>query len=642
MALILVYYSAERLINHFKARSDNEQHVYFRSLADILYVAIKKEDESVIITLTSEFGIRFARFRQLAPPGPVVYPAAFYDFQYKVIRDTIANKSAKINALRFSATDGTWLLGSFQHTEISVDTYRWLWYNLLLMVESDSDNLILGYWKMADQYMTFGLDKIREPFTNDAAQQELNRAEALKREEERKRFLQFHYALGGLLLYRKKYDVIRRMFLFSNSTPPRYELLPESINTIIEAYLKFTSRFDMELWPITAKYPFPEMEGTAADEAIRDRIALYLALLLLRLYTLQSPYYGVKYVIQPAIPPSQADKQVYIDNMLYLVKDLQQLLGDHELLKVLEYDIINPGWCVLNNKPYPPKLIEDFIQKLKDAFALQEMVQEMVPEKVAAFKTSSTDILTQRFTQLGVLGNATPITRNYQDNELRGTRQLMDKSAFAANQAVHNMNYDTFLAEGLMLQLKQDVALSIQSRVSTSYLVRKADFVDALKRLNIKPDKHSIISFGLDNDELLKDLAAAGISLPERDLIVMPPDAFDSRIFYRVILVLDKSKLPSILHLPLPQELIAKYHLEAYSEPFNFYGSVIDLNADPVLRAQLGNIPGVDLDKSVLLTLDYRLVLRWYNDTAITQLGIYDEFIQKGFPNSHSDVKPIS
>lgn len=104
-------------------------------------------------------------------------------------------------------------------------------------------------------------------------------------------------------------------------------------------------------------------------------------------------------MIQPAIPPSQADKQVYIDNIIYLVKDLQQLLGDHELLKVLEYDIINPGWCVLNNKPYPPKLIEDFIQKLKDAFALQEMVQEMVPEKVAAFKTSSTDILTQRFTQ---------------------------------------------------------------------------------------------------------------------------------------------------------------------------------------------------------------------------------------------------
>lgn len=130
--------------------------------------------------------------------------------------------------------------------------------------------------------------------------------------------------------------------------------------------------------------------------------------------------------------------------------------------------------------------------------------------------------------------------------------------------------------------------------------------------------------------------------MTERDFIVMPPDAFDSRIFYRVILVLDKSKLPNILHLPLPQEPIVKYHLEIYSEPFNFYGSVIDLNEDQVLRAQLGNIPGVNLEKSVLLTLDYRLVLRWHNDTAITQLGIYDEFIQKGFPNSPSDIKPIS
>jgi len=77
----------------------------------------------------------------------------------------------------------------------------------------------------------FQLGHIRKDFccTKDEVR---NKEEIRCRTEERKRFLGFHFALGGLLLYKNQYSTLNYIFNYSQSSPPNYVLLPQNMTEI--------------------------------------------------------------------------------------------------------------------------------------------------------------------------------------------------------------------------------------------------------------------------------------------------------------------------------------------------------------------------------------------------------------------------
>ena len=168
---------------------------------------------------------------------PVEYPIDYYELAYKTTEELAQIKDNRLLFLEVRSAGAIWLLGEHKGSEISETTYRWLWRNLLITVRYNKDNMLMSFWETANQYFTYNL-KVVDP-TYIAGGQISNSEDVNKRKEERKLFLEFMHALGGLLLYKKKYSCISRFFRFTTSIPPKYELLPSSMNQIFELYLNF-------------------------------------------------------------------------------------------------------------------------------------------------------------------------------------------------------------------------------------------------------------------------------------------------------------------------------------------------------------------------------------------------------------------
>src|SRR5690625_7778191 len=102
------------------------------------------------------------------------------------------------------------------------------------------------------------------------------------RRRQQERFLEFCNAFGGLVLYRERYDLLKRMFSYTNSKPPKYELLPDTMNEVINIYFNVRDPYNHSHRWITHKYEFPQTEGTNAEEAINTWRSRKAALLFFR------------------------------------------------------------------------------------------------------------------------------------------------------------------------------------------------------------------------------------------------------------------------------------------------------------------------------------------------------------------------
>lgn len=137
----------------------------------------------------------------------------------------------KLHIIRHRAVSGVWLLGEdFEHTIISEETYKWLWRNIYNIC--DNPRLIKMFWANSSQYFNLKLQNIQEEFKDNDYSNPTNLELIEFRKTERNRFLEFHFALGGLLLYRNQFDTIKYLFEFTQSEPPKYVLLPDNMEEI--------------------------------------------------------------------------------------------------------------------------------------------------------------------------------------------------------------------------------------------------------------------------------------------------------------------------------------------------------------------------------------------------------------------------
>ncbi|QOR73727.1 hypothetical protein IMZ16_09475 [Cruoricaptor ignavus] len=155
------------------------------------------------------------------------YPFDYYDIISRIVRECTDNTKNKLSNLQNSAVNGSLLIpNDFQKIKISEKTYERLWYNVTLI--RNNPKFIELFWAHSHQYFwteledIFPIHKIDEHHNFFIENNEI----VENRKNERKRFLEFHYALGGLLLYSENYEALRYIFNHTNQQPPKYELLP--------------------------------------------------------------------------------------------------------------------------------------------------------------------------------------------------------------------------------------------------------------------------------------------------------------------------------------------------------------------------------------------------------------------------------
>ncbi len=87
----------------------------------------------------------------------------------------------------------------------------------------------MRYWTTAHQHFIYHLQRRYEneriPDYSTGETVVVSKENAQKRDTEREEFLEFHIALGGLLLYNQEYDLLKNILYYSNTQPPEYVLL---------------------------------------------------------------------------------------------------------------------------------------------------------------------------------------------------------------------------------------------------------------------------------------------------------------------------------------------------------------------------------------------------------------------------------
>jgi len=220
--------------------------------------------------------LTFQKQREKNENGSTQYPVSYYEVVYKSTEELANLKSKKLAFLEYRTVGGLWLLGETRGSQISGTTYLWIWRNLLLSIKYERDDMIIYYWQNAHRYFSYQLKRILPKYEYENFKI-TNEEDIKNRDIERYRFLEFHYALGGLLLHSKRYSCIRRIFSYTTSIPPNYELLPETMDEIFKMYIEFRDPHEEKFTWISQTYPFPETEGLNADYLIKKWICEYIA-----------------------------------------------------------------------------------------------------------------------------------------------------------------------------------------------------------------------------------------------------------------------------------------------------------------------------------------------------------------------------
>src|SRR5690606_35647797 len=168
------------------------------------------------------------------------------------------------------------LYGASHKSIISEDTFRWQWNNLLLPLEYDRLDMMMTYWKNAYDFATYYLPRPGNYFLDSSEKKSDIESEL---NEFRMNYIEFHYALGGLLLFRKEYELLREMIEYSTGNfKLGDELFNESIDVVIKLFVRIKNPERIQNVWINGRYTFPNIHAYNSNIKIKSYLYKFIAL----------------------------------------------------------------------------------------------------------------------------------------------------------------------------------------------------------------------------------------------------------------------------------------------------------------------------------------------------------------------------
>lgn len=174
--------------------------ILLKAVNEICLYAIAKQDEHLQKTLEYFYYFEFKKYREHSDYDKSnEYPVDYYEIVNRIHYEVSVTAGNRLRVLEHLAVSGIWLLGEFNKSStISETTYSWLWRNLSII--SKTPHLVQYFWQNSYQHIQYSLRRI-DPQYQYSPYRVTNQEEIENRDQERKRFFEFHYALGGLMLY---------------------------------------------------------------------------------------------------------------------------------------------------------------------------------------------------------------------------------------------------------------------------------------------------------------------------------------------------------------------------------------------------------------------------------------------------------
>lgn len=537
----------------------------------------------------------------------------------------------KLRAIEHRAVSGTWLLGEdFEDITISKETYSWLWRNIYTIC--DNSRLVKMFWANSSQYFDYRLQSVMEDY-NFEQKIIVNQEQIKKRDEERKMFLEFHYALGGLLLYRKQYKTLNYLFEYSQSQPPKYVLLPETMTQIFYWFENFRNEFKHKT-PIDLIYYFPELDNLGNRRQVNYWICSYIAILFLRQYSLHKCLVYQDFTALPNLPDDVLELSSWLDSVSFFERCLNNVLSNKDLIADLEFEKL-----VEAKKDDFSSFIRDLKEAIKNKIGQQKLNAQLSDDKIQNFYYRSNEIISKAFEVYKpiFIEKSDEHSKSELKLSVNGERMLMSKSAFTDNDVPH-LNYDTFFAGAIathsIKRLIPNVFLIARTK---RYLLNKNNVLIALSKI-----------IGNNND-----IIVVGVNIGYQTKEILEKSSFKKIIQYipsteshsqDTLFILRKNDLPAIEHKDLKEDERTELQLTCINEELKLYASVIDINTDENKAIKnkwsLENEPDNE-DLKVQLTIAFLSIIYWKKEREIIQINIASEYREQGIQNDLNDVEPL-
>lgn len=538
----------------------------------------------------------------------------------------------KLRAIEHRAVSGVWLLGEdFEDISISDETYSWLWRNIYTIC--DKPRLVKMFWANSSQYFDYRLQSVMADY-NFEQRTIVNQEQINKREEERKRFLEFNYALGGLLLYRKQYKTLTYLFEYSQSQPPKYVLLPKTTTEIFYWFENFRNEFKHQT-PIDFRYYFPELDNLGNRRQVNYWICSYITILFLRQYSLHKYYIYQNFTAQPNLPDDVLELNSWLDSVSFFERTLNNVLSNIELIADLEFENL-----VESNRANFIAFIDDLKTGIKNKIGEQKLNAKLSDEKIENFYSQSNEIISNAFSKYEQIFIEKNEEHSKSDLKLivNGEQTLMSKSAFTDNDIPH-LNYDTVFAGSIATnKVERYIPNAFLIARTKRYLLNKENLLFALSK--IIGNNNDIVIIGVQIGYQTKEILDS--SKFKKSIIYIPSTEYHSQ---DTLFVLRKNDLPAVEYKDLEKDEKTELQLKCLNEDLKLYASVIDINIEEnkTLKDKWNlNNEFDNEDLKVQLTIAFLSIIYWKNEREIIQINVASEFREQGIQNDVNDLEPLS
>lgn len=647
MWLMYVYYMPKLLFERLKKKYDNstnsDKSMLFMAISKLMHYAIKKSDSELSFSTLQFYFDEFKAYREDKKNEICTYPEEFYRIINETNELVYMEPKKETSFFNESVMLGL-LIDEYQGTILSEETYREIWKGMRQALYYNREDFIVAYWRKAHQYMNFCLGYINTQY--DERFNVTNQANINRRNAERERFLEFHYALGGLLMMKQKYILINQLTTWTNQTPPKYVLVPETMEEVIKRFME-VEKNGVYINPVyyEQRYPFPDISGVNANDIIKMWIKRYIAILFLRQYTLHKYFIYSRTLEMPNPPQTLSEKRQWDEELDVLKSFVSEYLLDERCLKAMNMEALNtPDWFAKNNKPKPEDLIEHLIEHLKskveDSYEQTKINQPVDSKKVEQLNNATKRILSRCFEYYEKLFPNSISDNDPHKSLLYGGRyEVFDKMAFASDQDMGYSNFDSIFAEMIAAEFRNNMPSVFRVYYETNYyLLNKKDIFAAIDNLQLDSEQYTIVSVGIDlsvidDEQEIKKYKG----IPILELGSTRIDAVNNSLF-----VMQNKDLPSIIHNDIDTNVIQKYYLNSIDDKYHIYTNVIDLHNSADIQNEVKEKTNIqNLDKSVLVCVDVNTEVRCKINAKCIQLKVFSQFDNIGNPNKIEDVKNI-
>lgn len=613
------------LIKKYNGKKQEQSKTYLlKSINEFAIFAIEKQDPHLQEPLLDFYFKQFQSFRE--DYDPKVGPEYLFDLYFitnEIIETSISNQNKKLKGLEHRASSGTWLIGeSFKFAKISKSTYVWLWRNLV--TSSDHKDLIVNYWSSASQYFNYSLSGLTPEYDENGI---TNQPEIDKIKIERKRFLEFNYALGGLLYYKDVYNTLKYILSFSQSQPPSYPLLPQTMDEIFYWFDQFSNEFKSRNEPIEYKYSFPEIDNLGISRNVSHNICLYISLLFVRQFTQQTIYVFQNFKIFHNLTNDLQELYSYNDRLPYFKNCIETILSHKALLDTLNYKI---------DKEEILSTFDGLDKKIKEKIDLTKLNASLSEEKIQTFYDSTTKIITGAFDEYKTIENENDI-ENVDDSiitSINGELIIYSKSSFTDND-IPNINFDSVYSQHIANnKIKYFLPNSFLIARTDKYLIERKQLIDGFERI-IKDIKDKIIvaiRLGYDSKKLISESKFKNI------LVEIPST---NNHLSDTFFILDKKDLPKFESNNIAQKDIDKFNLTLLDETYQLYSNVIDINLPENIALKEEFSTNDEKDLKVLILISFIRLIKWKKDRKITMLSLNSPYQERGIVNKLEDLKEL-